>query len=153
MSFPFRTAAAALLCMVAGAAAAGECPADRRIAGSNLPVQTQPSGVTDQVLASVDLRQAPYNTDGRLLRLRELVVQPGGIVPFHSHSERPAIIHILDGEITEYATTCAVPILHKAGETTTEMHPTQHWWRNNGTRPARLFSADFFPVHDDAHMM
>ena len=36
------------------------------------------------------------------MRLRKLVVQPGGIVPNHSHAERPSNIYVVDGAITEY---------------------------------------------------
>lgn len=153
-----RPAALALLAGVAlaglsGVAQAGECPADRVVANSNRAIETQPRGVTDNVLASVDLSKEPAATENRQLRLRRLVVQPGGVVPWHSHGNRPAIIYIVDGEITEYASTCAVPIDHRAGEATTERNPTQHWWRNNGSRPAVLLSADFFPVAEDPHMM
>jgi quercetin dioxygenase-like cupin family protein len=153
-----RPAALALLAGVAlvglsGVSQAGECPADRIVVNSNRTIETQPRGVTDSVLASVDLAKEPAATENRLLRLRRLVVQPGGIVPWHSHGNRPAIIYIVEGEITEYASTCAAPINHRAGEATTERHPTQHWWRNNGNRPAVLLSADFFPVAEDPHMM
>ena len=37
-------------------------------------------------------------------------------MPWHSHGDRPAIIYIAEGEIVEYASNCAVPIVHKAGE-------------------------------------
>ncbi|MGG5822561.1 cupin domain-containing protein [Falsiroseomonas sp. HW251] len=153
-----RPAAIALLATTGFAALpatarAGECPADRVVADSNRAVETQPRGVTDDVLASVDLAKEPAAVQNRLLRLRRLVVQPGGVVPWHSHGMRPAIIYIVEGEITEYASTCAVPIDHRAGEATVERNPTQHWWRNNGSRPAVLLSADFFPVADDPHMM
>ena len=30
-----------------------------------------------------------------------LVVQPGGIVPWHSHADRPALIYVVSGEIVE----------------------------------------------------
>ena len=42
----------------------------------------------------IDLGQG-YGVDGRLLRMRKLVVQPGGIVPWHSHAERPANIRTI----------------------------------------------------------
>ena len=53
---------------------------------------------------------AEIGVAGRDLRLRRLVVQPGGIVPFHSHAGRPALIITVSGDITEYRSTCAVPI-------------------------------------------
>jgi quercetin dioxygenase-like cupin family protein len=43
-----------------------------------------PKGVTDTVTGSVDLGSEIGVAD-RQLRTRRLVVQPGGVVPFHSH--------------------------------------------------------------------
>jgi quercetin dioxygenase-like cupin family protein len=76
-------------------------------------------------------------------------------VPWHSHGDRPALITIVTGEIVEYASTCAVPIVHKAGDSTAETHTTEHWWKNLGKTTVVLYSADLFPVktsHDE-HMM
>ena len=79
-----------------------------------------PVGVTDTVLAQIDLSKEPIKADGRLQRVRKLVIQPGGIVPWHSHDDRPALIYIVEGEIVEYNSNCSAPILHKAGEVATE---------------------------------
>jgi hypothetical protein len=35
-----------------------------------------------------------------------------------------------------------VPIEHKAGEVAAELGHFEHWWRNNGSVPARLIAAD-----------
>ena len=48
------------------------------------------------------------------------MIKPGGDVPWHSHGDRPAMIYIVKGEITEYASNCAVPIVHKAGDVSPE---------------------------------
>jgi quercetin dioxygenase-like cupin family protein len=107
------------------------------------PGATMPSKVTDTVIASIDLKD--YGIDGRALRMRRLVVQPGGVVPWHSHETRPANILVVSGEITEYRSTCAVPLLHKAGEVTQESGNLSHWWKNNSKKPAVLISADILP--------
>ncbi len=96
----------------------------------------------------------PTSTAGYKMRLRRLVVQPGGIVAWHSHAERPSNIYIIEGSITEYRSTCAVPIEHKAGEAVAEVGALQHWWRNNTDKPTVLTSSDLF--HDkmaDEHVM
>ncbi len=122
------------------AASAGECPAGK--AGANpLAVATMPKDVTDNVIGSIDLGQG-YNIAGKTMRMRKLVIQPGGIVPNHSHAERPANIYVVDGAITEYRSTCTVPIEHKAGDVAVESGNLSHWWRNNGTKAATLISAD-----------
>ena len=137
----------------AGPAQAGECPADRVVANREQPMETQGRGVTDTVLATIQLSQEPAAIKGRQLRLRRLVVAPDGVVPWHSHGNRPALIYIVEGEITEYASTCSVPIVHRAGEAAIERNPTAHWWRNTSDRPAVLLSADLFPTSEDAHVM
>lgn len=123
------------------AAIAGECPADKVATDAMKPGATMPKDVTDTVIASIDLAKG-YNVDGKSLRLRRLVVQPGGVVPWHSHAERPANIYIVEGGITEYRSTCAVPIEHKAGEVTAEAGDLSHWWKNNTKKVAVLISSD-----------
>jgi quercetin dioxygenase-like cupin family protein len=81
------------------------------------------------------------------------VVKPGGIVPWHSHTDRPAIIYIISGKITEYRSTCAEPIVHRAGESTAEVKGTSHWWKNTGKETVVLLSADLFHDKDDPHAM
>jgi quercetin dioxygenase-like cupin family protein len=122
------------------AAMAGDCPAGKQGA-SPLAVETMPKNVTDNVIGAIDLGNG-YNIAGKTLRLRKLVVQPGGVVPNHSHAERPANIYVVDGSITEYRSTCTVPIDHKAGDVAVESGNLSHWWRNNGNKPATLISAD-----------
>jgi len=145
--------AAAVAAVFSMSAFAGECPADKRVAdgqGQKM-VNHGPKDVTDVVRASTDLAREPVALQGRLFRLRELNVGPGGIVPWHSHNERPAMIYIVSGEIVEYASNCAVPIVHKAGDVAPEKNGTAHWWQNHGKVPSKLISVDLFPVADKAH--
>ena len=116
------------------------------------PVSHAAKGVTDTVLAAIDLEKEPAKLTGRQLRLRKLVIEPGGIVPWHSHGDRPAIIYIADGDIIEYASNCAVPIVHKAGDVARETSGTSHWWQNNGAKTVILFSSDVLHDKHDKHM-
>ena len=106
----------------AGASHAGECPTDKRVAdGQGQPMgPTTPSGVTDVVRASTDLAKEPLGVQGRQFRLRQLEMRPGGVVPWHSHNDRPAMIYIVAGEVVEYSSSCAVPITHRAGDVAAE---------------------------------
>jgi quercetin dioxygenase-like cupin family protein len=148
--------ALAALAFAASAAFAGECPADKRVADGKgqAPGPTMPQGVTDVVRASTDVAKT-FGIKGRLFRLRELTMMPGGIVPWHSHNERPAMIYIVSGEVVEYASSCAVPIVHKAGDVAPETFGTSHWWKNTGATPAVLISVDLLPtdMKADPHMM
>jgi len=134
-------------------AVAGSCPAGKEGVNVRAPVSTPASGVTDTVIASIDVAKEPAHIEGRLFRMRRLVIQPGGVVPWHSHGDRPAIIYIVNGTVEEYASNCSVPIVHKPGDVTAETSATSHWWKNTGHEVVVLLSADLFPVSGDAHMM
>ena len=134
-------------------ALAGECPVDKRGIDVTKPGPTSPVGVTDEELAAVDLSKEAVNVPNRRLRIRKLVVQPGGIVPWHSHEDRPALIYILSGSILEYASNCAVPIEHKAGDVSREFAGVKHWWKNTGNVPAVLTSSDIIHDKADQHQM
>lgn len=141
----------------AAVASAGECPADKRVADGQgqKPSTAAAKGVTDVVRATTDLSKEPAAIKGRQFRLRQLDIQPGGIVPWHSHDNRPALIYVVSGEIVEYASNCAVPIMHKAGDVANEKKGTSHWWQNTGTQKVTLISVDLFPTddkHDDKMM-
>jgi len=134
------------------AAAAGSCPSDQMKADARQPVTDAGKGVTDTVLAAIDLEKEPANIKGRQLRFRKLTIEPGGIVPWHSHGDRPAIIYVAEGEIVEYASNCAVPILHKAGEVRPETSGTSHWWQNLGNKTVTLFVGDVLHDKSDHNM-
>lgn len=145
--------AALLTALGAVPAIAGQCPAASQGVGVRPMDNTAAKGVTDTVLATVDVASEPSAIAGRSFRTRRLVVAPGGVVPWHSHADRPAIITIVSGTITEYASTCSVPIVHEAGDAIPELHATAHWWKNTGTKPAVLLSSDLLKTGDDAKMM
>ncbi|MFL5049243.1 MAG: cupin domain-containing protein [Xanthobacteraceae bacterium] len=140
---------------LAAPAQAGQCPADKMSPGARTSGEMKPKDVTDTVLGHVELAKEKVNLADRRLRLRKLVIQPGGVVPWHSHEDRPAIIYVVSGTINEYASNCSVPIEHKMGEVSVEKMGVQHWWKNTSKSPAVLLSADLF--HDeklaDDHMM
>ena len=138
----FHLIAAAAALSIAAIAHAGQCPADK-VAANDLPgAATAPVGVTDAELASIDLAQENVKLDQRRLRLRHMTIAPGGIVPMHSHEDRPALIMVNSGEIYEYNSKCAVPILHKAGDVAREFMGTKHWWKNTGSQRVDLTIGD-----------
>jgi quercetin dioxygenase-like cupin family protein len=145
--FNFKTTLATAAIAVAAAASfaspatAASCPTAGANDLANAP--TMPKGVTDDVLSSIDLG-GEIGVAGRQLRTRRLVVQPGGIVPLHSHKDRPALIYTVSGSITEYSSACAAPVEHKAGDISREAEGLSHYWVNNGNEPAVLLSSDVF---------
>jgi quercetin dioxygenase-like cupin family protein len=114
---------------------------------------TAPEGVTDMLLGAIPLADEIEGMEGRNLRTRLLEVQPGGVVPWHSHKDRPALIYVLRGTITEYSDACAVPIEHTIGTISVESNGRSHWWKNNSDGVVRLLSSDIQHDQMDAEMM
>ena len=137
---------------LASVALAAECPVDKRGVNVTKPRATASTGVADTVLTSIDLSKEKLALADHQLRLRRLVVEPNGIVAWHSHEDRPAIIYIISGEIYEYASNCSVPILHRAGDVTPERSGTAHWWQNTGKETVVLLSADVLHDANDHNM-
>ena len=138
--------------VVASTAFAGECPADKMKPNVRTMVDYKPVGVSDVTLGSIDLGQQPAHIEGRELRFRKLTIEPGGIVPWHSHDDRPALIFVEQGEIVEYASNCEVPITHKAGDIRPEVYGTSHWWKNLGKETVILYVGDVRKDPNDHNM-
>src|SRR5262249_33813187 len=138
----------------ATASFAGECPANKVVADGQGQKDAGKAAkdVTDTVLASIDLSKGMIAASDHLFRMRRLEIRPGGIVPWHSHADRPALIYVVQGEITEYASICAVPIVHKAGDVSVDAGRS-HWWKNTGKKTVVLISADILHDKMEEHMM
>lgn len=142
LSMTIGTACVAALAFLASAAHAGECPAGKVKAGVRTSGEMTPKDVTDETLSSIDLGKEIDGFDNRNLRFRKLVIQPGGVVPWHDHTDRPALILTASGEITEFRSDCGVGVTHKAGDISREVKGVMHWWKNEGSEPAVLYAAD-----------
>ena len=150
ISLTWRNASAAVLlagmtALASTAASANGCPANQMGDNPLANAQTKPVGVTDTVLEQIDLSKEMVNAADHKFRIRRLVIQPGGVVPLHDHADRPALIYIVSGEITEFASDCLVPIVHGAGDTSRDAD-LHHWWKNMSKKPVVLISADI--LHD-----
>jgi quercetin dioxygenase-like cupin family protein len=123
-------------------ATAGECPADKVTENGQTAGATAHKGVAEKLLGQIDLAKEKVAVAGHHFRMRRLDIKPGGEVAWHSHAERPALIYVVSGTITEYSSHCAVPIVHKTGELSVEQHALSHWWKNTSKKPVVLISAD-----------
>lgn len=139
---------AALATLLAGALAisapafAGSCPAGKETTDGQKPGATAHKNVAEKLLGQIDLSKEKIAVAGHHLRMRRLDIKPGGEVAWHSHGERPALIYVVSGSITEYSSHCAVPIVHKTGELSVEQGGLSHWWKNTSGKPVVLISAD-----------
>ncbi len=130
------------LFVIGATAASAACPPGKETTDGQKAGATAHKGVEEKLLGQIDLSKEKVKVPGRLFRMRQLIVQPGGEVAWHSHEDRPALIYIVSGEITEYSSHCSVPIEHPAGDLSLESGGLSHWWKNNTKEPATLISAD-----------
>ena len=107
-------------------------------------------GVTDTVIASIDVDKAQHQGSPvahaqtrRGARRHRALAQPRGSAGDHLHRR---------GEINEYASNCAVPIVHKAGDVVAETKGVSHWWKNLGDKTVVLLSADLLKDPTDHTM-
>ena len=66
--------------------------------------------------------------------MRKLTIEPMGIVPWHSHADRPAMIYIVQGEITEYASELRRADRAQGRRCVAGNADISHWWKNTGER-------------------
>jgi quercetin dioxygenase-like cupin family protein len=82
------TRAALIVMLSAGAAMAQQAPAG-------------PTGFAVKELATIDLGPELPGMEGRVLRMSHVTVAPGGMMPAHPHRDRPEIIYVVSGTLTE----------------------------------------------------
>jgi quercetin dioxygenase-like cupin family protein len=98
-------------------------------------------GITVELLATVDLRDEIVGMAGRQLRMRLVTIEPGGVFgPMHDHKDRPGIVYILEGTITDHRNGVATD--YGPGVGWPEDRNTTHWLENRGTIPAVEISVD-----------
>jgi quercetin dioxygenase-like cupin family protein len=100
-------------------------------------------GVTVKPLAAVDLGPEIEGMAGCQLRMRMFTIEPGGVLgPIHDHKERPGVVYILQGTITDHRDGVATE--YGPGVGWPEDKNTTHWLENRGTVPAVEISVDIF---------
>ena len=66
-------------------------------------------GVTVELLAALDLGPEIEGMAGRQLRMRMVTIEPGGVFgPVHDHIDRPRMVYILQGTITDHRNGVAI---------------------------------------------
>jgi quercetin dioxygenase-like cupin family protein len=129
--------------LASSGARADECPADKVVADSHLDWK-EDVGIRRKTLQLADITGWRGIGDLRL-RMRRLTIPPGGVIPSHGHADRPSLVYFIKGEAIEHNSKCAVPILHRAGETDNEWGDYTHWWENKTTTDVVLIAVDIVP--------
>jgi quercetin dioxygenase-like cupin family protein len=98
-------------------------------------------GITVKLLATLDLGPEIEGMAGRQLRMRMVTIEPGGVFgPLHDHRDRPGMVYVLEGTITDHRDGVATDYGPGAGWP--EDRSTTHWLENRGTTPAVEISVD-----------
>ena len=98
-------------------------------------------GVTVKLVGTVDLGPEIEGMAGRQLLMRMITIEPGGVFgPVHDHKDRPGVVYILQGTITDHRN--GVTKDYGPGLGWPEDRNTTHWLDNNGTIPAVEISVD-----------
>jgi quercetin dioxygenase-like cupin family protein len=99
------------------------------------------NGVTSEILATLDLGQEIEGLAGRQLRMRMVTIEPGGVFgPIHDHIDRPGMVYVLQGAITDHRDGVATE--YGPGVGWPEDRNTTHWLENKGTVRAVEISVD-----------
>jgi len=99
------------------------------------------SGVTVTLLATLDLGPEIEGMAGRQLRMRLVTMEPGAVFgPMHDHKDRPGMVYVLQGTITDHRDGVATE--YGPGLGWPEDRNTMHWLENRGTTPAVEISVD-----------
>ena len=105
------------------------------------PAALETRGVTVKLLGAVDLGPEIEGMAGRQLRMRMVTIDPGGVFgPIHDHIDRPGMVYILQGTITDHRDGVAKE--YGPGVGWPEDRRTTHWLENRGTIPAVEISVD-----------
>src|SRR5215469_18196795 len=66
------------------------------------PAPTDYKGVTESVLAAIDLAKEIDSVENRELRVSRAVIAPGGHIGLHTHQGDPTIVYVLAGVFTNH---------------------------------------------------
>lgn len=111
--------------------------------GTLLVGESVASVIEVEQLAKFDISEQVPLDDEFLARARKITVAPGANIPEHEHSNRPGIVYVLSGEITEFRGD-KIRIL-KAGQTLTEQSHTTHRFTNHTQEACVLLAFDIVP--------
>ncbi len=102
------------------------CPPERTQANARSEGFGPTSGIAAEDIAFTPLASDP----ARAVRLRRIVVQPGGVIAWHDHVAIQGMALLVSGEMVELRNSCLDPIPYRAGDVAIEDAATAHSWRN-----------------------
>jgi quercetin dioxygenase-like cupin family protein len=113
-------------------------------AGVAIGAHTAPTdykGVTESVLATIDLAKEIDTVENRELRVSRAIIAPGGHIGLHSHQGDPTIVYVLAGVLTNHHSDGTTEQF-RPGQVFAEFGPRSHWVENEGSTPASFIAAN-----------
>jgi quercetin dioxygenase-like cupin family protein len=123
------------------AATPRSCPVGRTLEGAQFEAFGPQHDVTAEDIALVPMASDP----SKAVRLRRIVMAPGGVIAWHMHDTLQGAAMIVSGEATEIRNSCLDPIRYRAGDVAIEDAQTAHGWRNDGDEPTVIVVAHVVP--------
>ncbi len=111
------------------------------IAVGQMKAPTENKGLSADKLQVIDLTDEIDSVKGRPLRMRKIMLLPGGVIGVHSHKDRPTVSYFLQGQVI-YHEEGKEPRVVKAGEGFAEGKATTHWAENRGGVAAVWIAVD-----------
>lgn len=78
----------------------------------------------------------------RSLRMRQVTIDPGGLLPLHSHAERPSVSYVLRGTVTETFEDTGESRRLSAGQSYETHGARRHALQNLEQEPAVFIEVD-----------
>jgi quercetin dioxygenase-like cupin family protein len=96
---------------------------------------TENKGFEDIELRSLDLESEIDTVKGYKLRMRRLILRPGGVISLHNHKGRPTVSYLIKGTLTSRSPGKPDLVITPGGGHTVGM-ADNHWVENLGTETA-----------------
>ena len=97
---------------------------------------------TSTILGAISLEAYPETLKGSQLRAREVVLLPGAKIAVHTHSHRPTVVYVMEGELVEHRSDSEKPVIRRQGDTYFETLGVVHWVENTSPNRTKVLAVD-----------
>lgn len=125
----------------------GDDEAEDGEAESTTDAPDETFGITPTVLHEFQLEQQIPELAGLDYRGRIITFEPGGATNEHEHTDRPGMVYVLEGAVTEHRDTEST--VYAAGESWVEGIDATHWVENHTDQEAVVLTVDIVETPDE----
>jgi quercetin dioxygenase-like cupin family protein len=111
------------------------------LAVGQMKAPSENKGLSADKLQALDLSEEIDSVKGRPLRMRKIMLLPGGVIGLHSHKDRPTVSYFLQGEVIYHEEGKPARTV-RAGEGFAEGKATTHWAENRAGVAAVWIAVD-----------